>query len=53
MPRRRVSLKKAHRIAAERMGRIDPVERWLRALWIWIVGASDEHDPGPLSNNHH
>jgi hypothetical protein len=24
------------------MGRIDPVERWLRALWIWIVGAADD-----------
>ncbi|MEA3055554.1 MAG: hypothetical protein QOD30_986 [Actinomycetota bacterium] len=47
MARRRVSLRKAHRIAAERMGRIDPVERWLRALWIWIVGHVDES-----ANNH-
>ena len=48
MARRRVSLSTAHHIAAERMGRIDPVERWLRALWIWIVGRADES-----ANNHH
>jgi len=23
------------------MGRIDPVERWLRALWMWVFGATD------------
>ena len=39
--RQRVSLRKANEIAAERMGRIDPVERWLHALWIWVFGATD------------
>jgi len=34
-------------MAADRMGRIDPVERRLRALWIWIVGATDGS-----TNNH-
>jgi hypothetical protein len=29
------------------MGRIDPVERWLRALWIRVVGHRDES-----ANNH-
>ena len=49
--RRRVSLRSAHELAAARMGRIDPVERWLRALWIWLLGVSGDDDAP--TNRHH